>query len=246
MMRTERRSPFQSHKLLFACIFLLFLAAVCFLAAYSLRIRKITVSGSYSSDAKKIETLVFREEEDYRLYRVLYRSVRGIPADGVFSSLKIRPTGLTSCEIEVRENEAKAVILHGEEKITVDQNGTVFGPMFAPDADIPVIKGLPVKSSEELKILDCGDEQILKDALTVVEVVGSCAEVPEEIFYTDGSFALEFDDVTVVLGSAAYLTQKISILNSQFPYYEGLKGTLHMEDFDGNEEAERFYFEVEE
>ena len=61
----------------------------------------------------------------------------------------------------------------------------------------------------------------------------------------DGNFTLSFRKVRVSLGTYRYMREKLHEISYQFAQYEGLKGTLHMENFDPDDPRQSYYFTVD-
>ena len=66
----------------------------------------------------------------------------------------------------------------------------------------------------------------------------------DALFVRGGGFCLQIGEVTVNLGTDEWLAEKLLELRSQLPSLRRLRGTLHLEDYDGEKKNDHFTFEV--
>ncbi len=211
---------------------------------YVLKVDTVAVKGNFYSSRETVLNRVLPEEDDYRLYKILWKSLFEVTDEEAFESLEIRMTGIQSCEITVRETEAICQILHRGAHLFLNGNGIVLGEG-AGNADLlPTLEGFTVTRFQELEKIGLLEETELESALELLKHLQEFGLRPEKVVLTDGRYEAVFGDVTASLGEGVHLREKVSELSGQFPHFRTLKGVMHLENCDGSENQKRFYFEV--
>jgi len=226
-----------------ATIVLLLAALSVFL--YVMKVERIEVRGNYYANRETVEKLVFRSEDDYRLYRVLLRQFFGAGESEVFSEVSVKLTGIQSAEITVRETEAVAEMLLGDTHVFLNRNGVVVGQGSGNVDLLYDIQGFTVLSVTEMEPIQVNDREMLLEAIRVAMALSKERIPAENVQYAgDGTFRTKIGDVTVYLGAAEHLAEKAAELSSQIPSYRGLSGIMHLENCTEEDRKKGFYFEV--
>ncbi|MBO7364135.1 MAG: hypothetical protein J6U26_02260, partial [Lachnospiraceae bacterium] len=172
--------------------------------------------------------------------------VRGVPLDGAFTSLRLELTGLQSVRITVKEAPAVAQTGFGGSYVFLNTKGYVVGTLPVRDSDVPCLSGDLIASYRDFEFPETvgGDDEALLMAVKVAEKVTEYGVDTRDILCSGRMFTLVIGDVRVSIGKAEDLDQKLQEVNAQMPSYRGLKGVLHMEDWDESDPHRVFYFEV--
>ena len=226
-----------------ATIIVLLAALSVFL--YVMKVERIEVKGNYYANRETVEKLVFRSEDDYRLYRVLFRQFFGAGESEIFSEVRVKLTGIQSAEITVRETDAVAEMLLGDTHVFLNQNGIVVGQGTGNVELLYDIQGFTVLSVTEMEPIQVNDREMLLEAIRVAMALSKERIPAEYVFYAgDGTFQTKVGDVTILLGTPEHLAEKTAELSSQIPAYRGLSGIMHLEKYTEEDRENGFYFEV--
>ena len=239
--RTRKKAPV--GVLLFAGIVLLI--GALFLCLYLIRIDRVTVSGNAFVSPEVILEKAFPEEEDYHLYRVLLKLVKGYPENEFAESMRLKLHGLSEAEIVVSEKPAVAEINAGGTYLFLNRDGIVLGHAGEKREGLPYITGVRVLAFRDFEFPETDEKETLLGAITVAEKARELKLSEECVRVENGQYFLEFGDVTAAIGSLSFLEGKLQEIRDQKSVYEGLKGTVHLETYDGSE-GQRFYFETAE
>ncbi len=241
---SDGRQPKRMPKGLLTLILLILTAGGVMVGAYLLKAEHITVSGNRYCNDEIVISKVFRTEDDYRLSSLLYRMIAGVPNDGAFESIRVSLTGLQSVTVKVVESTPVAQVLFRENYVFLNEKGIVVGSLPVADAELQWLDGVFFTDYTDFSFPSTGDPEGLKDAVLVAKEATKLGLRTECIRCENHSYSLCFKDVEVCIGNSENLLQKLAEITYQLPKYDGLKGILHMEDYDGKTEKPYFYFEV--
>ncbi|MCR4694089.1 MAG: hypothetical protein K5773_02040 [Pseudobutyrivibrio sp.] len=80
--------------------------------------------------------------------------------------------------------------------------------------------------------LSLGDNDEVGYLMSLIKLIYKTDLMPDKIVYDENSYiTLVYSDYNIVLGSQSYLEEKIDRLQYILPQIEGMKGTLHLENF---------------
>lgn len=131
------------------------------------------------------------------------------------------------------------------QNVYFDKDGFVVETSSEVIDGIPQITGLTCDKVVLYEKLDFGDASVLKTLLNVTQSLKKYSLVPDAIQYAEnGTITLTYGTVTVILGQAEELTEKIIRLQKIMPSIKEMTGTLHMEDW--SEETTDITFEKAE
>ena len=241
--RNERKRSRRAAVILSAALVLVLLISAGVLS-YVLKIETVSVKGNFYSDRSTVIRKILPEEDDYRLYRVLLKSLFGVDTGSAFVSAKIAFTGFRSAEITVRETEALAEVMRGGNHVFLNEDGIVIGEGSGNADLLPEIRGLLILTVTELETLNVSDPDAYRDVLMLARVMKAAGIRPEVIEVSEGTLKAEFGDVEVRFGNNRMLSEKCAELSRQFPHFKGLKGIMHLEAYEESTSENRFYFEV--
>lgn len=99
-------------------------------------------------------------------------------------------------------------------------------------AGIPRITGLDVEEIVLYEKLPIKGKSVLKNLLSLTQSLKKYELVPESINYSkEGNYTLSYGTITVLLGQAQHLNEKVLRLSYIMPKLEGQTGTLHLESW---------------
>ena len=102
-------------------------------------------------------------------------------------------------------------------------------------SEVPVVSGLEVEQIVLYEKLPIKGKNILKNLLSLTQMLKKYEQVPENIKYgEEGSYTLQYGGIKVLVGSAENLNEKIVRLSHVLPQLDGEKGTLHLESWTEN------------
>lgn len=236
-------------KLIIAILVLFLLAAAAggsVLALYLNYADDASVHGNVYCSSSAIAESIFTNDDDTRLLNILIRGMRGGYKNEAFSAkLKLDLKNLKCVQVEITEKAPAAAVQYDGCYLIVTEKGIALGRSDDVPEGLRTIRGLEFAAPEYFTVPETGDDS-LQGAVEIVVSLDRFEAAGDPVIYRDGGYFLIVGDVTVAYGKAEYLNEKAEALLAQTPYYEGLKGTLHMENYDGSRETEKFYFTVEE
>ena len=228
-----------------AAVFAVLLSVgILLIGMYLLQIQRIEIRGNRYCNDEIVLSKVFRTEDDYRLSSVISKMIFGVENDGAFKSIRVSLTGLQSAAVTVTETEGIAQVRFSEDYVFLNENGIVIGNLPVQDPEMLLLNGTFFTSYTDFMFPETEDPSLLKDALAVAGGVRKAGLRPLEIRCAEKKYVLVLGDVEVSIGTSENLEAKLREIGYQMPKYEGLKGILHMEDYDGRTEKPYFYFEV--
>ena len=110
---------------------------------------------------------------------------------------------------------------------------------------IPRIKGIAFDNVELYKKLPVEEEDVFKKILNLTKLLDKYEIAPDSINFSQNlSVTLSFKDANVLLGKDIENDEKIVKLKQLLPDLQGMKGTLHLENYD--EDMKNITFKKEE
>ena len=236
--KEKKKSNIKSW-ILFALILAVFAAGFFFLPTFH-----FYVEGNETISDEEVVNLLFPQRKDRTYRNVLIQAGTPVKTD-VFESASVKPKGFFSAEITVTEAEGAFTVNGGAEKMVFNVNGVRI-----PDRDereLPVLEGITVRSCELYKSPDLPEEsgKLFRSAGEVFKIIHTLKVPVSVLTVSENDYLLTFGAVHVNLGENRYMLEKITEVSAQYRKYEGLKGTLHMENYNGKNGASGFYFTVE-
>jgi cell division protein FtsQ len=235
MIREERRKKRRRKHFLTGILFVLIVLAIAFLVILTVfKVKKVEVEGNKLYDSETIENTVLSDEYSWNsLYVFLkYRFVdtKDIPfVDTMEISLKDPQT----LHITVYEKGMMGYLYISsiDENAYFDKDGIVVETSSEVIEGTPQIKGIDCEQVvlyEKLPI----DADKLRELLTLTQALKRNDLIPDSITYGgENEPELGYGKIKVEMGSLTLLTQKVERLAKIKPELEGLKGTLHLENW---------------
>ncbi len=249
MIRDNRRKKRRVKKFLVTLlVFAAILGILALIIINVFTVKDVEVKGNKLYEGDQIEEWVLNDEYSWNsLYVYLkYRffDMQEVPfIDTIEVGLKT-PHTLT---IQVYEKGLLGYIYMDSlgQNVYFDKDGFVVETSSEIIEGVPQISGLTCNQVVLYEKLDLENKKALTELLDVTQTLKKYALVPETIAYKNAdSIKLSYGAVTVNLGSADNLTEKVKRLEEIMPNIEGMQGTLHMEKW--SEETTDITFRKEE
>lgn len=113
-----------------------------------------------------------------------------------------------------------------------DKDGFVVETSTDVIEEIPKITGISCDSVVLYEQLPLEEETILKELLTLTQMLKKYDILPDQISYdSSGLPTLTYDGVAVIVGDDDTLSQKVVRLSYILPQLDGMSGTLHLENW---------------
>lgn len=216
---------------LIICVVLLLLGVV-FIQMCT--ITKVKVTGNKHYTKKEIKELVMSSRMDYNsvyfYWRVQRKGITDIPfIDNVEVSILDRHT----VKIKVYEKDIIGYVKHLGYHLYFDKDGVVVEATSKKLDNIPQVKGIHFDSVKLYEKLPVEKEDVFKKILNLTKLLDKYEIEPDGIYFAkDLSVTLNFDQANVMLGKDVEDDEKFVELKQLLPDLEGMKGTLHMENYD--------------
>ena len=214
---------------------------------YFVKVEKFRVTGNQSLSESQVRELLYPEEEDRRLYKVLYAQISGLRRNEAFDSASVRLQGLTEALITVKESAPAFVVATDATVFYFNQYGIRLPEPQHVEVAYPRLAGIRFAGCEFLKkpAMSPEDGAVFEQCLSIFREISEIGLPTDALMVQDGNFTLSFRKVRVSLGTYRYMREKLHEISYQFDQYEGLKGTLHMEDFDPDDPRQSYHFTVD-
>ena len=214
---------------------------------YFVKVEKFRVTGNQSLSESQVTELLYPEEEDRRLYKVLYAQISGLRRNEAFDSASVHLQGLTEALITVKESAPAFVVATDATVFYFNHYGIRLPEPQHVEVAYPRLAGIRFSGCEFLKkpAMSPEDAAVFEQCLSIFREISEIGLPTDALMVQDGNFTLSFRKVRVSLGTYRYMREKLHEISYQFAQYEGLKGTLHMENFDPDDQRQSYHFTVD-
>lgn len=237
----KKHSFRRRHPVLFTLI-LLGILAIILTFLFSFQAREVKVTGDFYVSEETVEKTVFRSDMEKRLFFVLGKVIFGTHHE-YFDSLKVRMTGLQSCEIEAAEKKGSMQIFFDSRYWVLNEEGVILGSSDERDESLILLSQLQAVDVTEFQKVIVENDKVLSDALRLYQKVSNTAIQASEFSFLSKRYSIRIGDVHVCIGSLSHIDEKLHVILEQQDHYKNLDGTLHMENYDGTD-TNGFFFEV--
>ena len=223
------------------------LAAAAGLVLYFVKVERFEVKGNKQLSDALVTGLLYPEEEDTRLYKVLLAQMKGLKKNEAFEAASVKLTGFTSAVITVKESSPAFVIATDMSANYYNSYGIRLPEPEHLEVAYPKLAGLPIIRSEMLKkpVLSPENAAVYEQCLSIFRLASELKLPADSLYVEEDRFTLTFRKVRVSLGTYDNMVEKLHEITYQYDYYEGLSGTLHMEDFDPDQPGQSYWFTVD-
>lgn len=201
-------------------------------------VKKVHVVGNELYTDEQIEEIVLSDEYSWSTLYVYgkYRFLRAekLPfVDSLEVSIALsKPHELT---VEVYEKGILGYLYISsiDQNAYFDKDGFVVETSQEVIRDVPKIEGLTCDSVVLYEKLPLADDIALKNLLSLTQLLQKYEISAKEIRYEEisGTMTVYSDHITIIVGNADHLAQKILRLQYILPQLKGKNGTLHLENW---------------
>lgn len=219
----------------------IFLAILFLVIYFGCRIKKIQIEGNEIHTDEEIKQVVFNDKYSWNSVYVFLKYKWKKPKTLPFvDTMEIQWKGPGSVKVHVYEKNMVGYLYVDStgQFAYIDKDGIVEELSTRIIEGVVELQGLSVKDVKLYETLKTENGSTFKNLLSLTNTLEKYELMPQKIRVENGiSFCLLYKDVTVNFGNATNLNEKLVRLKKIFPEIEGLKGTLHMEDWT-NEESD--------
>lgn len=236
--KKKKKKKNWKRKLVMFLVILILLAVIALIAIKVFTVKKVVVSGNRFYDDAIIEEWVLNDKYSWNTLYVYLKYRFQEPKDMPFvDTMEITMKGPFTINIKVYEKGMLGyVYLNGlGQNAYFDKDGFVVEASSENIEGIPQITGLNVEQVVLYEKLPIKSKGVLKDLLTITQMLKKYEIVPQIIVYgEDKKYILDYGGITVNLGLAEKLNEKIVRLSVVKPELEGMSGILHLESWTNN------------
>ena len=142
-----------------------------------------------------------------------------------------------SVKLTVYEKKIIGCISYMNKYIYFDKDGYFVEQSVDKLEDIPYITGIEFKEIKLYEKMKVEEDKLFDIIMNVTKLIDEYEVKTDELYFSDNlEITLYSDDIEVLLGKHSTYDEQIAKLKGLLKETEGMKGTLHMENYsDGNE-----------
>lgn len=233
-------------KLIMLPIFLL-AALLCFFYVWSLKVNTIIVEGNEIYTDEEIAALIYENEADTQLLRVLWRIRSGYQKELPFIlKYDVEAVGLRTVKVTVYEKQIIGCFSYMSNYLYFDHDGIIVESSGSRMEGVPLIDGFSFDHVTLYEALPVEDEEIFTEILNLVLLLQKNELTVARVSYDERMrvtlYLTEPETVRVYLGSSENLADKLSLLKDIEPELDGLSGTLYLDTYGQNGSREAYTF----
>lgn len=200
----------------------------------SINIKEITVTGNERYTQEQIIQMIFPDKVS-RNFAVCYLRDRFGEHESIpfVEDYEIVYQGPARVEIIIYEKSVVGYVSYMSSCMYFDKDGIIVESTSQALPGIPEITGLKFGYIVLYQKLPVESETIFQEILNLTQILSIYELDVDQIRYDSlGEATLYMGDVEVILGNNQSLNGKVAELNDMYPSLKGLKGTLHLENYD--------------
>ena len=223
--------------LLTVVVILLLLLGILLFLWNEYSVTSVTVSGNSHYTDDEIKDMVFTVPYAYNslVLSMMYRnrSIKDIP---FVEKIDVDIVSSDSVRINVYEKAIAGYVEYLGHYMYFDKDGIVVESSNRVIEGIPLVTGLSYDHVVLHKPLPVKKSSVFMTILNLTQLIGKYGIETDRIaFDSDGRITLYFGNARVSLGTDDYIDEKINEMHLLLPKLQGYSGTLHMENFMGEE-----------
>ena len=236
------------RKLIVIGVVLVLLIAAALYIKFSYEISSVIINGNEHYTESEIEDIVFDSPYAYNSV-VLYlkynnKSIENVP---FIEKIDVDIVNPNKVRINVYEKAVAGYIEYLGHYMYFDKDGIVVESSNEQMEDVPFVTGLNYDHVVLHDVLPVKDKSVFMQILNITQLLNKYEIRTDRIaFDSNLDVTLYFDNARVSLGSDAFIDEKINEMHLLLPKLEGLKGTLHMENYSGEDTNFSFDMDKEE
>ena len=232
----DRRKARRKRRSRAFLIFVIIIVVIAAVAYFGFPLQNVDISGNRFYGDDIVRTWILSDQHsDNALYVVLNHKFGRKAEIPFIDSVDIKMTGRTSIEIEVYEKPVIGCAYIGARSSYAyfDKDGIVSEMSAARMENVPVVEGLGVSDAQLYEPIEIANPEILRDLLELAVNLQQYELVPEIVEVDGDRMTLDYGDVSVVLGSSDFLSEKVIRLSYIMPIIgdKDWNGTLHLENW---------------
>ena len=211
-------------------------------------ITNVTVSGNSHYSDEEIKDMIFTGPYSYNslVLSLMYRdkSIEDIP---FIEKMDVDIVSANSVRINVYEKAIAGYVEYLGHYMYFDKDGIVVESSNRVMEGIPFVTGLSYDHVVLHKPLPVKKTSVFLTILNVTQLLGKYdIETDRIAFDSDGKITLYFGTARVSLGTDDFIDEKINEMHLLLPQLKGYSGTLHMENYVGEDVNFSFDMDKEE
>lgn len=235
-MREERKRKKRWKVRLAVILIILALLAIGALVMMKVfTVKTVKITGNVNASDETIKEWVLKDEYSWNSLYVYFKNKFVEPEDIPFvDTMEVSLKSPHVLEIKVYEKGLLGCVYMESlgQNAYFDKDGLVVEMSSEVIDGVPRITGLDVEEIVLYKKLPIKGKSVLKNLLSLTQSLKKYELVPESINYgKEGSYTVSYGEITVLLGQAQHLNEKILRLSYIMPQLEGQIGTLHLESW---------------
>ena len=214
------------------CILVILRAIVWFFL--SLRVSDIYICGNEKYSDKQIEELIFKTERDKNPVMLYFMTRFGEQKKIPFvARYTVKLKSISTVEVKVYEKNVVGYVKYMANNMYFDGDGIVTESTEEVLDGIPRITGLNFDYIVVKERIPIDNEKLFDTIMNLTQLLSKYEIKVDKIKVSDAKeFELRMGEITVMLGEADDLNEKIVDLSDMLPKMEGLSGTLDMIEYD--------------
>ena len=229
----RRSIPFKWIVLIIIAVLLIIFAAV-------FRVRIINITGNDHYTESQVRSMVMgRPLSSNTVVLALTNRNRKIEGESFAESINVRIESPWEVTVELREKAIAGYVFHDGMYCYFDKDGTVLCHSSKPESEdavnyYPLVEDLPVETAKTGYKMTNVSSDILSEINNLRIYLNGREVLPDRVAYDEKyGIILTYGDFRAAMGTDPDVEDKIRQLYGILPESEGLKGMLHLEDYDG-------------
>lgn len=225
--------------------FVVILAGVCLFLWNKYSITKVTVSGNSHYSEEEIKNIVFENKYDYNsivlFFKYHNKTLEDIP---FIEQMEVEIADSDYVRITVYEKAIAGYVEYLGHYMYFDKDGIVVESSNEVIEGVPFVTGLKFDHVVLHKQLPTKKNDVFLTILNITQLLNKYDIKTDRIAFNSSSdITLYFGNARVLLGTDDFIDEKINEMHLLLPKLTGYSGTLHMENYTGEES--NFSFDVD-
>lgn len=232
-------------------IFILALVIIAVLAGtatflwYNFSITKVNVSGNSHYTENEIKDMVFENEYDYNsiilFFKYHNKTIEDIP---FIEQMDVEIVDSNFVRITVYEKAVAGYVEYLGHYMYFDKDGIIVESSNEVIDGVPFVTGLKFDHVVLHKEIPTKKKDVFLTILNITQLLNKYDIKTDRIaFDSNSNITLYFGNARVLLGTDDFIDEKINEMHLLLPKLTGYSGTLHMENYTGEES--NFSFDVD-
>ncbi len=234
MIKEKRKKKAKRKKVL---IFLLLFVCVAAISVYigieGFRIEKVEVSGNELYTDKQIKDSVLNDKYSWNALYVIAKHRFFHKKEMPFiDEMEIELLSMHAIRINIYEKAMIGYLTTNNQNVYFDKDGFVVEISKRLIENVPRVEGITCPKVVVYEKLNFEDDRALSLLLTFSQQLQKYGLSPDTmVFNGNNDLSAHFEDLTVCVGDAEYLVEKMMRLANIMSQVSGKKGTLHLENW---------------